>query len=103
MRLERVQSPECPTCGCNATELVGAGQLFGRPWARFQCAACDAQFTVGRQPQGVGVVGVPYNTVRCRCPGCNHVNPGVASSRGVHRYHKCEACGLRFQSQEIPQ
>lgn len=101
MRLDKVQSPECRKCGCNATHLVRVGQRFGDPWARFQCDHCGHEFTIGREPDGE-VAGVPYNTVHCRCPVCNAVNPTVTSSPRPIRRHACQNCGATFKSFEIP-
>lgn len=99
--LTRPTNPECPRCGCNATTLVNAGQRFGRPWARFECDACEEQFFLGSKPSTDGTVnGVTYQTVQCRCPRCRAANPPVKSTQGRVRFHQCRECGQRFKSVE---
>lgn len=101
LRLDKINAPECPKCGCNATELVGAGQRGGRPWARFACDNCDHQFSIGTIPSEPGLVnGVTYQAVNCRCPKCRAANPPVQSTQGKVRFHRCDNCGQRFKSVE---
>jgi ribosomal protein S27E len=45
--LTAAKNPACPGCGCQATELVAAGNSAGRPWARYACDACGRAFLVG--------------------------------------------------------
>lgn len=100
MQLERVQSPECPRCSCNATSLVGAGETHGRAWARFACDFCDAEFSIGSVPRESKTVnGVVWKKIRC--PRCNSNRCPVKTTRGVKRYHKCENCGQNFKSLEM--
>lgn len=104
--LEKVQSVDCPHCGCNATKLIGAGENAGRPWARFECDFCNAQFALGRFPAENQVVnGVVYQPVRCpkcKCKDC----PVTSSPTPIRdrilrkRYHKCKNCGQQFKSVE---
>lgn len=97
---QKVNAPECPKCGCNHAEMVGAGDR-PRPWARFQCDHCQHVFFLGTQPSESGTVnGVVYQPVQCRCPKCKSINPPVTSTQGRIRYHKCDKCGQRFKSVE---
>ena len=99
--LSKVNAPECPACGCNATRLVGAGEVRGRPWARFACDFCGKENTVGKSPLEPGIVnGVAYEVVHCRCPKCKQKNPKVTSTQGRIRYHRCENCSQKFKSVE---
>lgn len=99
LQLTKSNGPDCPGCGCNATTLIGAGERFGRPWARYKCQFCQKQFTNGANPATPEIVnGVTYETTRCKCPKCEAVNPPVTSTRGRIRYHKCENCGQLFKS-----
>lgn len=101
MRLEKEHSVECPDCGCNATRLIGAGGVFPRVWARFECGFCGRQFSIGEdatEPRTVN--GVAYSNIHCRCPKCEAPNPTVTSTQGRIRYHKCGNCGQTFKSVE---
>ena len=100
MQLQKVQSIECPSCGCNATRIVGAGELHGHAWARFACDFCRNEFVIGRQPTGGEVVnGVVYH--RTRCPKCRSKNNYVDKTKGRIRYHHCRNCSQRFKSVEV--
>jgi len=101
MRLIRATAPECPHCGCNATQLVGAGERFGRPWAKFGCVFCRREFGIGTVPADPEVVnGVIFRPVRC--PKCDSKNCIVTRTAGQMRLHACRNCGQRFKSIEAP-
>jgi len=101
MNLGLAIGPECPHCGCNATEIVDAGKRYGRAWARFRCGHCQRVSTTSSSPGDAEEVGgVAYNPVNCRCPRCNAANPRVHTSRGRIRYHRCDNCGASFKSVE---
>lgn len=99
MYLIKGDAPACPKCGCNATKLVGAGERFGRPWARFECDFCRYAFTFGQKPNTDGLVnGVVFRPIRC--PKCNSKDVVTTSTRGKVRLHKCRSCTQAFKSVE---
>lgn len=102
-----IESPDCPECGCNATELLRAGMRWGRPWALFGCDHCGHEFGLGSRPRnadGAIVNRVPFP--RLACPTCGSKKTKTASSpkensAGVKdRYHKCLECDAGFWSYE---
>lgn len=97
--LLKVIGHECPKCGCNATTLIGAGERYGRPWARYQCDHCSHRFTVGANPaRDKTINGVIYRPVRC--PACKSKDVPVVRTHRRIRYHKCRSCGQNFKSVE---
>lgn len=42
----------------------------------------------------------PYYRVRVWCPDCDAVDIETTRTNGRHRYHRCNECGLSFQSFE---
>lgn len=100
MQLSKTSGPNCPGCGCNATTLVGAGERFGRPWARYECNFCHRSFSNGAQPPATSEVvnGVVYRPVKC--PKCKSKKTRVHTTRPPIRYHQCNNCGQQFKSVE---
>lgn len=99
--LQKVNAPECPKCGCNATHLAGAGERAGRAWARFACDFCSAQFFLGSPPSTNGVTnGVVEQPVRC--PACKSRKVPVNNTKRVGntilRHRKCGNCSHTFNS-----
>lgn len=43
---------------------------------------------------------VPYHRVKCRCPGCDAINPRVQHTEGKMRRHFCDGCHMSFHSEE---
>lgn len=98
---QKVVAPECPKCGCNATELVGAGERMGRAWARFACDHCTSQFFLGTNPQVDGEInGVVEQPVRC--PRCKSSKVPVDNTSRIgstkRRHRKCQNCQQGFYS-----
>jgi hypothetical protein len=102
------QSPACPKCGCNQTELVRAGQRWGRPWATYACDHCAHEFSTGRRPQD-STNGHSYRVryAKTKCPSCGSTNTATRSSPALQsgkrfkmRYHDCGDCGCQFSSYE---
>ena len=99
--LQKVQAPECPKCGCNATTIIGAGTHGTRAWARFSCDFCDSQFVIGADPtipkEVNGVIEVPV-----RCPRCQSTKVPVQNTqklgRAIKRHRTCGNCGQLFSS-----
>lgn len=101
MNIHHAAGPDCPHCGCNATEIVDAGMRYGRAWARFKCDHCQrVSSTISAPSDQQDAGGVAYNPVNCRCPRCNAPNPRVHTTRGRIRFHRCDKCGSRFKSVE---
>lgn len=102
--------PDCPKCGCNATELLRAGQRWGRAWVVVVCTHCDHQFSLGNRPQPASapkgyVFRVPYP--KLHCPNCDGTAIDSRSSPKPedgaprkYRYHHCRTCGCDFSSWE---
>lgn len=40
--------------------------------------------------------------VAVRCPRCNAAKPRTYGQRGRVRYHKCQQCGTKYRSIEMP-
>lgn len=108
MRRE-VASPDCPHCGCNATELVAANMRHGRPWCVFRCDHCTREFSLGQVP--VRSNGTPYKIPhpQLACPRCgrkkrsdeNWQRSSPASRSGVKmRYLTCPQCSFPFATYE---
>lgn len=103
-----IEPPSCPTCGCNACELIGAGMRWGRPWAKFACDHCGDEFGLGQrareQQTGEAVYRVPFPKIKC--PRCNSKNTKITSSPKAEktqikmRFHKCNDCDCDFSSFE---
>lgn len=101
MRLEKIKSIDCPKCGCNDTKLVGAGERYGRPWARYACGFCNFEFVTGADPTQPGEVnGVVERPVQC--PKCSSTKVPVNNTSRVgetlRRHRKCRNCGQNFYS-----
>lgn len=103
-----IESPECPNCGCNATELINAGMRWGRPWAEFGCDHCGQRFGLGARPrteEGKVQYRVPFP--KLQCPQCGskktetRSSPAAEKNSGVKfRYHRCLECACDFSSFE---
>jgi len=44
-KLERVTGPECPDCGCQDSEVVQQGDMFGAAFERRRCSHCGRVFS----------------------------------------------------------
>jgi DNA-directed RNA polymerase subunit RPC12/RpoP len=100
-RMLRARGPDCHKCGA-PMDLLDAGNSGARPWALFDCGFCGEQMSIGARPQldAKSNGRIKYQTVRCRCPHCNHPNPTVVSTVGSVRFHKCQKCRRNFSSDE---
>lgn len=90
---------ECPKCGCNGVDLVGAGERGGRPWARYACGFCSAQFYVGARfgsPEE-GVIEQPVKCPRCKSTR-NRVTGTKTQGSYTRRQRNCDNCGHTFAS-----
>lgn len=102
MRLERVEGPECPRCGCRDTAGTASGLRL--------CLHCGKRFSKGagsdparpRSPDQKlrpGVEPAPQKLV-ARCKACGSddvVVTHTVQSRRV-RYRRCRRCGARWKT-----
>lgn len=104
-----VTTPECPHCGCNATEPVAAGMRSGSPWCVFRCDFCEKEFNLGRVP--VKSNGVPYRIPhpQLACPRCHRKKKSgenwsrsspASTGRMKTRLLKCPNCNFAFATYE---
>jgi len=91
----------CPACGCRHWEVAGQSTQWGRLTQRRQCRFCSKTWSAVErveEPEPDVDRGVVYHVLRC--PNCQSDETVVTSTRRPIRYHKCKACGCRFQSYE---
>jgi len=112
MVLTRVTGPECPECGCEASEVI-QDKVWGQEIELRRCNDCGTQFQHGAKAwpdpnkakadddsgDGSGFAGaVIYHILRC--PACQSPNVKTTSTRVPVRHHKCHDCGENFKSLE---
>lgn len=92
MLLERINGPECPTCGCRDGETLRAhGALWGEQRPRRRCNHCGRTFTAG----------LAYRPAKQpHCPECGSPNTKITSSPLPIRWHKCQDCDAAFKTVE---
>ena len=112
--LDRVDGPECTRCGCrdcmilSAPELIApAGENGSRlPWVSYGkavCHHCETRFSFAPQPEQKPATPVYSGPT---CPDCASPDTVCTSSpkpkpgKARKRYHKCEACGSRFTTED---
>lgn len=100
-----VATPDCPHCGCNATELVDAGTRYGKPWASYLCDHCHRTFSNGQQPAKSNGASYRVEFPKLQCPRCKSTRVETTSSPAEksgykYRYHSCNNCQFDFSSME---
>lgn len=114
-RLEKIDGPECPDCGCPQSRVMASrpsqtgsaedGTLALWTVERRECANCGAQFTWqferADEPDEPEPDRGPVLYQPVRCPRCASKRTPVRSTRGQIRHHLCSECGLRFKSAEV--
>lgn len=118
--LRRVNNPECPACGCNASTIITRGRgtrtakdgdvtntiistrrcdndQCGRLWTHSEAEqpAPAAESPPAPPPRRDGVT---YYVIRC--PKCQSKRTKVTSTRKPIRLHKCLECQNTFKSVE---
>lgn len=98
-------TPDCPKCGCNATDLVGAGSRWGKPWASFSCTYCGHEFALGNRPTASAEPAYCVEFAEQPCPYCRSQDTTVISSprpdKGIKkRTHRCRACRRNFATRQ---
>ena len=100
--LAKIDGAECPECGCTESEMIRDLDHWGTRSEERRCGHCSNVFIVQLEDEvqdeapGNGAVIYPV----LRCPRCKLKRPGVKSTRGLIRHHKCDGCGARFKSAE---
>ena len=107
MTMKRVDGPECPGCGCGASEVLDSRLRFGEQWEKRQCGACGRVFSLTVQDpgdteddEGSGWDGHAVDYVVMCCPRCQSNRVRVTRTDKPTRYHKCDDCGQTFKSVE---
>lgn len=115
MNLRKIQGPNCPKCGCNASTVVRLSTQWGKTIEHRACDYCLHVYCApaadgpadGRavdppapslQPPASDDSGVAYPILRC--PKCHSRDVRVTSTRRPVRHHQCTACRHRFKSVE---
>ena len=114
MILERIDGPECVKCGCrdciilSQPEVIQPASESGvrAPWVshgKAICNHCETRFTFApphEQPKSEPVYSGPT------CPDCGSrettctSSPKPKAGKPRKRYHKCDACGSRFTTED---
>jgi transcriptional regulator NrdR family protein len=106
--LQKVVGPECPECGCEASDVVDTRQWRGAVWEVRCCSNCRHEFSQLSEEYQSNVKlkcpdpakSVVYMYV-VQCPNCGNEWPPVTSTLGRGwRRHKCKQCKHTFQSVE---
>ncbi|MFH1268668.1 MAG: hypothetical protein ABIK89_23325 [Planctomycetota bacterium] len=104
MRLDKVNGPECPACGCEDGEVLELSTWFGQPRERRRCNHCGRIWLANVEPPAE--IPQPEDVDRpvvyqlTACPHCGSTRTHVTSTRRPIRHHKCLACGWTFKSCE---
>jgi len=114
MQLERIDGPECTRCGCRDCIVLSEPELTrpanesgtGEPWLSYGkaiCNHCQQRFAFAPQPESQEAVPVYSGPT---CPDCGSTKTTCTSSprpkagKPRRRYHKCDACGSRFTTDD---
>lgn len=103
MKLERVEGPECPHCGCMDQAVLSRSRWNGRYTERRGCRHCghifSAQSTDDLEPEPPTY----YPAILPVCPTCGSTDNVVTHTLRPIRHHRCRQCGERFKSTERKQ
>lgn len=101
-RIGRLDTPDCPACGCNMAHKIGDQDDLGSQIV-YQCDHCRHKFydTSDIPLRKDSLARTVYN--QTHCPHCNSPDTTITSKPGSKtRYHVCGVCKRRFRSDEVP-
>ena len=106
IRLQPIEGPDCPDCGCTDSAEVDRVTWGDREMSVRICGNCGRRWRVGvaelesttDTTTPTGTQGVAYHVLRC--PECGSDATRVTSTRRPLRWHKCDDCDHTFKSFE---